>query len=295
MDRRFLPSIPSDLSGLDELTELFHTGTVAVLTGAGCSTASGIPDYRGPQTSKKKRSPITYQEFLRSEAARRRYWARSAIGWPHIRRARPNDAHRSLTTLEDHGYLSGVITQNVDGLHRQSGSRRVINLHGDLARVICLNCRARSMRDVVQRRIEELNPKWTSHGGRLAPDGDVDIPDEIPATFQIPSCTHCGGLLKPDVVFFGENVPKAVVKRAWDIIEAADALLVVGSSLTVYSGYRFVRGADHRHLPIAIINLGETRGDPHACIRIQARIGEALYAVCRHLDTIQKRHTPTPR
>lgn len=285
MDRRFVPSISSDLNGLDELTELFCTGTVAVLTGAGCSTASGIPDYRGPETRNKKRSPITYQQFVRNKAARRRYWARSAIGWPRVRDALPNDAHRALATLEDRGYLSGVITQNVDGLHRQAGSRHIVDLHGDLSHVICLDCRTSSMRDVVQRRIEELNPGWTSQRGQLAPDGDVDIPDEIPPNFHPPPCTRCGGLLKPDVVFFGENVRKSVVKQAWDIIESADALLVVGSSLTVYSGFRFVRGADERDLPVAIINLGETRGAPHARIHLQARAGEALTALLDRLCT----------
>ncbi len=285
MVERFVPSIPSDLSQLDELVDLFVRKRVAVLTGAGCSTASGIPDYRGPQTRKQDRRPITYQKFICHQWARRRYWARSAIGWPRVRNARPNDAHRALATLEAQGYLSGLITQNVDGLHHQAGSRDVVDLHGQLARVVCLDCRATTTRDAVQTRIEKLNPGWTSQSqsGSLAPDGDVDIPDEIPSTFQVPSCTHCGGILKPDVVFFGENVRRPVVHRAWSIVDRSDVLLVVGSSLTVYSGYRFVRGADERNLPVVIINLGQTRGDPHASLQVQARVGHALQTLCRRL------------
>ena len=282
---RFVPSIPSDPSRLDELVELVRHKRLAVLTGAGCSTASGIPDYRGPETSKKKRSPILYSEFVRDEAARRRYWARSAIGWPVIRHAQPNDAHHALARLERAGHLTGVITQNVDGLHRQAGSRDVLELHGRLADVICLDCRTVVSRDEVQTTITTNNPGWIAdHIGELAPDGDVELPDTVPDDFHLPCCHRCGGILKPHVVFFGENVAKPVVSRAWEIVHSADALLVVGSSLTVYSGYRFVRGAYQQKIPVAIVNLGKTRGDDHACLLVASRVGQALRHLAQSLD-----------
>ena len=283
MTSRFVPSVVSDLSDLDELIAMMRGRNIAVLTGAGCSTASGIPDYRGPQTSKKERSPMMYNDFVRSEANRRRYWARSAVGWPHIRKARPNDAHRALAELERRGHLTGVITQNVDRLHSQAGSQEVIELHGALAEVICLDCRGVVCRDEVQGRIESDNPGWTEQCGALAPDGDVELPDQIPADFQIPGCTKCGGILKPKVVFFGENVAKPIVDRAWKTVGDADFLLVIGSSLTVFSGYRFVRGADREGKPVAIINLGKTRGDEHACLRVPAHVEKALGAICQRL------------
>lgn len=284
MNLRFVPDTDSDLTRLPELVDLLDGATIAVLTGAGCSTASGIPDYRGPQTKNKDRSPILYTEFVRDPTARRRYWARSAIGWPRIRGAEPNDAHYHLAELERRGLLSGLITQNVDGLHAAAGSRRTIALHGSLAEVICLDCRTIVSRDDVQRRIERANPGWTDGlGGEIAPDGDVELPDGVPDDFRVPDCTECGGILKPNVVFFGENVAKSTVERAWQIVHSADALLVVGSSLTVYSGFRFVRGADRRGLPVGIINLGKTRGDDHATVRVPARVGEALDRLCRRL------------
>lgn len=283
MTSRFVPSAVSDLSDLDELVALIRGRQVAVLTGAGCSTASGIPDYRGPQTSNKERSPIMYRDFVRSEAVRRRYWARSAIGWPRIRAALPNDAHRALARLERRGHLTGIITQNVDGLHDQAGSQEIVELHGSLSEVICLGCRCVVSRDDVQRRIVAANPGWTDRCGNLAPDGDVDLPDQTPATFCVPTCQRCAGILKPDVVFFGENVARPVVDRAWQIVGDADLVLVCGSSLTVFSGYRFVRGADRDDKPVAIINLGKTRGDEHACLRIAARVGIALDAICQRL------------
>ncbi len=284
MTSRFVPSIPSDLSAIPELVELLDDKTAAVLTGAGCSTASGIPDYRGPETKDDDHNPIMYNDFVTDPAARRRYWARSAIGWPRIRRAEPNDAHRHLAELERRGRLTGIVTQNVDDLHEAAGCRAVLALHGSLSDVVCLACRTVIDRGDIQRRIERENPGWTDqHGGRLAPDGDMELPEEIPPNFRVPHCTDCGGILKPDVVFFGENVAASIVDRAWEIVDDADALLVVGSSLTVYSGFRFVRGADRRGLPVAIVNLGSTRGDDHATLRVEARVGDALGALCRRL------------
>lgn len=279
----FVPDIESDLSQLSELAELVDGRRMAVLTGAGCSTASGIPDYRGPETKDQDHNAILYDEFVNRESARRRYWARSAVGWLRIRRATPNDAHRAIAELERRGLLTGLITQNVDDLHDRAGSRRVVALHGSLSEVVCLGCDALFERAEVQQWIERDNPGWTDQSGQIAPDGDVELPNEIPGDFRIPVCEDCGGMLKPNVVFFGENVAQPVVDTAWKIVRAADVLLVAGSSLTVYSGYRFVRGADRERTPVAIVNLGKTRGDDHASVRIDARVGEALGALCDHL------------
>ena len=292
MTQRFVPSQPSDLSQLTDLAEMLRGRRVTVLTGAGCSTASGIPDYRGPETSKKKRSPMMYREFVGSEEARRRYWARSAVGWPRIQSARPNRGHQALASLEKRGNLSGLITQNVDRLHSIAGSQNLVELHGALAEVICLDCRTVISRDRIQEQIATENPSWvaTCHSLELAPDGDVEIP-EIPTNFRVPRC-KCTGLLKPHVVFFGENVPKPVVSRAWEFLDQAEALLVVGSSLTVFSGYRFVRGAEKRGIPVGIINLGPTRGDEHAEIRVSARVCDALDALDQLLTEPTDRPTP---
>ncbi len=249
-----------------------------VLTGAGCSTESGIPDYRGPETRRRARNPITFQEYLKSADTQRRYWARSAIGWPRIRGAQPNDAHAALAELEAAGLLSGVITQNVDRLHQAAGSQRVVELHGALAEVVCLDCRATRHRDVVQADILAANPDFHVATAELAPDGDADVTADL-SDFVVPQCESCGGRLKPNVVFFGENVPRAVVDEAWALFDAADALLVVGSSLTVYSGLRFVKRATERHMPIAIVNLGPTRGDAAAWIRIDGMAGAVLPAL----------------
>lgn len=270
----WLPGVQSDLSAFPELVDLLDELRVTVITGAGCSTESGIPDYRGPKTREKTRNPIQYREFVTTEEARRRYWARSMVGWPRFRRAEPNDAHHAIRELEDAGVLRGVITQNVDRLHDQAGSRRVVELHGALAEVRCLECDAIEPRDDLQARLVRLNPEWEARrAAELAPDGDAELPAAIPNNFVIPECTQCGGMLKPNVVFFGENVPKPVVTDAWRLVDEADALLVVGSSLTVYSAFRFVRGAAKKRLPVGIVNLGETRGDEHAWVRVPARAG----------------------
>lgn len=283
----FLPTIEPDWAGFEELLTLVAGRRLAVLTGAGCSTASGIPDYRGPETIKKERRPILYREFVGDAAARRRYWARSALGWPKIKSARPNQAHHTLAAWEEKGRLSGLITQNVDRLHRRAGSREVVDLHGALEEVICLGCRAVSSRDELQERLKERNPGWARYlpdeREAIAPDGDVEIPAEITEAFEVPACRECGGVLKPNVVFFGENVARPVVDRAWEMLFGAEMLLVLGSSLTVFSGYRFVRAAAKEEIPVGIINIGPTRGDGEASVRLEARVGEALKMLDEHL------------
>lgn len=246
-----------------------------VLAGAGMSTESGIPDYRGPETARRARNPVQARQFIADPAARARYWARSVVGWPRIAEARPNAAHRALSALERRGAITGVITQNVDGLHQAAGSERVVELHGALARVRCLGCGALEPRAALQERLLEHNPGWDAHAAPVAPDGDADLEAAL-AGFRVPGCAACDGVLKPDVVFFGENVPAKVVESAWALFDEAEALLVVGSSLTVFSGFRFVRRAAERGVPVAIVNLGPTRGDPLAALCVDARLGDAL-------------------
>jgi NAD-dependent SIR2 family protein deacetylase len=261
---------------VDSVVDALRGRRIVALTGAGISTESGIPDYRGPGTARRARNPIQYRAFVRDAAARQRYWARSMLGWPRMAGARPNDGHRALAALERAGQLAGVITQNVDRLHQAAGQREVIELHGALAEVLCLDCRAVEKRDALQHRLRELNPAWEDRAVALAPDGDADLDGSAIAGFRIADCRTCRGTLKPNVVFFGENVPRPVVDAAWAMLDRADALLVVGSSLTVYSGFRFVRRAAERDLPIAIVNVGPTRGDPLATARLNARAGKAL-------------------
>ncbi|MEM6734039.1 MAG: NAD-dependent protein deacetylase [Myxococcota bacterium] len=258
------------------LVELLRGRKTAVLAGAGCSTESGIPDYRGPTTRTKTRSPVQYRQFVTSPEWRQRYWARSVVGWPHFAAAAPNKAHLALATLESRGAMSGLITQNVDGLHQAAGSVRVNELHGSLHRVKCLECGAVEARESVQARLLERNPSFSTASAEVAPDGDAELAPELVERFEVVSCIQCGGVLKPDVVYFGENVPKPRVDEAFQWLDDAEALLVVGSSLTVFSGYRFVRRADERGIPIAIVNLGETRGDPHADQKLEGRVGLVL-------------------
>lgn len=257
---------------LDEAVHLLRGRRVIGLTGAGCSTESGIPDYRSP--GRPQRRPIQHREFLSSEAARARYWARSAVGWPRFREARPNAGHHALAQLEAAGALSGLITQNVDGLHTAAGSQRVVELHGALAQVVCLSCGALTGRDEVQLQLERLNPGCSAISVEEAPDGDAEL--SPPVDFRVPPCLRCGGMLKPDVVFFGDNVPAARLQRAWELFDAGERLLVLGSSLTVFSGYRFVRRAAERGVPVLILNQGPTRGDAHAAWLGSAPLGEAL-------------------
>ena len=247
-----------------------------VLTGAGCSTDSGIPDYRDADGEWKRRPPVTFQQFVGKERARKRYWARSLVGFRHLRHARPNDAHHSLASLERRGRIVQLVTQNVDGLHQAAGSQNVIDLHGRIDTVRCLNCDRRSAREQLQLELARRNPHFTSLDAVEAPDGDADLDDVVFETFDVPACDACGGLLKPDVVFFGEGVPAERVRRAMAAIESCDAMLVVGSSLMVYSGYRFVTASADAGKPIAAINLGRTRGDDLLALKVSDRCANAL-------------------
>jgi NAD+-dependent protein deacetylase sirtuin 4 len=261
------------------LAERLHRARVVVLTGAGVSTESGIPDYRSPEALMRPRRPIEGPAFVGSASLRRRYWARAMAGWDRFRSAAPGAAHRAIADLEGLGVVSRVITQNVDGLHHAAGSRNVIELHGSLAEVTCLDCGALEERDEVQKRMRLANATWAGQGARrapAAPDGDADLPDEVIATFEVPTCTMCGGVLKPRVVFFGENVPRAVVDEAFAAVDDADALLVAGTSLAVLSGYRFLRRAAERGTWIAIVNRGPVRGEEHAALKIEASTGTVL-------------------
>lgn len=261
---------------IETLTSLLAGKRIVALTGAGISTASGIPDYRGPKTKMKKRSPIQYKEFVESAEARSRYWARSSVGWPKFIQAQPNVSHEALATLEQVGYLRGIITQNVDRLHQRAGSENVIELHGALDEVRCLNCGKMEERAHLQQRLLELNPGWDNLPSSYAPDGDADLSPSETLHYQIPPCQHCGGMLKPNVVFFGENVARPIVQDAWELLEDGEVLLVLGSSLTVFSGYRFVREAEKQGKPVIIVNMGETRGDPHATIKLEHPLQELL-------------------
>jgi NAD-dependent SIR2 family protein deacetylase len=247
-----------------------------VLTGAGCSTASGIPDYRDEQGAWKRTPPVTYQAFVGDPATRQRYWARSLLGWPRIAEARPNAAHRALAALEAQGGCELLLTQNVDGLHQAAGSKAVIDLHGSLDGVVCLACGARSARARLQLRLARANPDWLHLDAGMAPDGDADLEAIDFGAFQVPACEACGGMLKPDVVFFGENVPRTRVETAMAHLGRADAMLVVGSSLMVYSGLRFVHAAVRLGLPVAAVSLGRTRADDLLAFRVAAPCGDAL-------------------
>jgi NAD-dependent SIR2 family protein deacetylase len=267
-----------DAAALDRALGVLAHRPLVALTGAGLSTDSGIPDYRGPGSP--RRTPMTYQEFLSGEAAQRRYWARSHVGWARMVHAVPNSGHRALAALERCGALHGLITQNVDGLHRAAGSRAVIDLHGRIADVVCVQCRRRSSRAALQERLSALNPGFVEAAGsavEAAPDGDAEL--AAVDGFRLAPCTGCGGPLKPDVVFFGENVPRERVARAYAMVDAATALLVAGSSLTVMSGLRFVRHAHKAGIPVVIVNRGVTRGDELAAVRIDAGCSETLSEV----------------
>jgi NAD-dependent SIR2 family protein deacetylase len=269
--------------GMTALRELVAAGGVLVLSGAGISTESGIPDYRGPTGAARKVAPMTYQTFTGDPLARRRYWARSHLGWRLIDRARPNDGHRAVAELEGRGLIAGIVTQNVDGLHQAAGARSVVDLHGRLDRVVCLECRALSRRDELAARLHEANPEWDAAATAVNPDGDVDLPDEELDGFRPVGCTRCAGTLKPDVVFFGENVPAGRVAECYGRLDRARALLVLGSSLTVFSGHRFVLRSAKRGLPVAIVNQGATRGDPFARVTLNAPLGRVLTALATDL------------
>lgn len=267
-------------------------GQVVVLSGAGISTESGIPDYRGPTGVARAASPMTYQEFVGSPEAQRRYWARSFAGWPVMRQAQPNAGHAAVARLQRLGIVDAVITQNVDRLHHAAGTRSVVELHGALERVVCLDCRAVSDRGDLQQRLADANPDFdpgvfiNTDGDTAAirPDGDIALVEAMVQAFRTVGCLRCGwGRLKPDVVFFGENVPKDRVTYCYGLVDAARTLLVLGSSLTVMSGYRFVRHAAKRRTPVVIVNSGPTRGDGEATVRVDAPLGAVLPAVAAAL------------
>jgi NAD-dependent SIR2 family protein deacetylase len=247
-----------------------------VLTGAGCSTESGIPDYRDADGEWKRRRPIMLQDFMAHELSRQRYWARSLTGFRHMRSARPNEAHYALARLERRGRIAQLVTQNVDGLHQTAGSQDVIDLHGRIDTVRCLGCERRTSREQLQLQLERRNPEFAELDAVGAPDGDADLEQVAFERFDVPACDECGGLLKPDVVFFGEGVPAERVHRAMTTIERSDAMLVVGSSLMVYSGYRFVKAMADAGKPIAAINLGRTRADELLTLKITDRCASAL-------------------
>ncbi|GLQ89937.1 NAD-dependent protein deacetylase [Dyella flagellata] len=247
-----------------------------VLTGAGCSTDSGIPDYRDADGGWKRAQPVTYQAFMGEALTRQRYWARSLIGWQRFGKASPNATHLALARLEQSGKVQLLLTQNVDGLHQQAGNSQVVDLHGRLDSVRCMGCEHRSPRHVLQNALLELNPAWARLDAVDAPDGDADLDGHDFSTFDVPACSRCGGILKPDVVFFGENVPRDRVATAMQALEAADAMLVVGSSLMVFSGYRFAHSAAKAGKPIAAVNLGRTRADPLLSLKVEQSCAEAL-------------------
>lgn len=271
---------PQDLAVVDGIATLLEGRPVALLTGAGLSTDSGIPDYRGPGSA--PRNPVTYQEFMGDPELRRRYWARNHLGWAHMRQAEPNAGHFAVTALERAGVLTGTITQNVDRLHTQAGANNVVDLHGRFDQIICMDCATSYSRTFLAVVLTELNPGFleaveAAGGVEVAPDADAALESEqLISSFTVAKCPRCGGLLKPDFVFFGENVPKDRVERSYAMVDAAEALLVAGSSLTVMSGLRFVKKAAKDGKPVIIINRGKTRGDDHATVKLEAGVGESL-------------------
>ena len=271
---------------LAALAELVADGDVVVLSGAGLSTESGIPDYRGPTGAARPSSPMTYQTFSGDPAARRRYWARSHLGWRVLSDARPNAGHLAVARLQGAGLLRGIVTQNVDGLHQAAGAVEVVELHGGLDRVVCLSCSDRTPRSALDRRLREANADWQAAVHAVNPDGDVDLDDVALGAFRVVDCEVCGGILKPDVVFFGETVPAPRVQTCFALVEESGLLLVLGSSLTVMSGYRFVVRANALGIPVAIVNAGPTRGDALAGVRVDAPLGQVLSDLVRRVQPL---------
>lgn len=265
---------------LDTLRSLVDAGGVALLSGAGLSTDSGIPDYRGPSGAARRHPPMQFGAFVHDASARHRYWARSYLGWRSIAGARPNVGHRAVAALQQTGRLRAIITQNVDGLHQAGGAVDVIELHGGLDRVVCLDCGGRESRYAIDARLRAINPHFDAQVAVVNADGDVELDDSELAGFRMAPCLACAGdRVKPDVVFFGENVPKDRVANCFEIVAAARALLVVGSSLTVMSGLRFARRAAALGIPVAIVNQGPTRGDDLASVRVDASLSDVLPAL----------------
>jgi NAD-dependent SIR2 family protein deacetylase len=265
---------------------VFRHPRLFVLTGAGCSTESGIPDYRDGNGDWKRPAPVTYQAFMGDELVRRRYWARSMIGFPVMSGARPGAAHVALAQLEGAGHVGLVLTQNVDGLHDAAGSRSTIDLHGRIDTVRCMACEARSPRATLQGELLRRNPAWAAFEARIAPDGDADLDGRNFASFDVPACAQCGGVLKPDVVFFGESVPPQRVADARSALANCDAVLVAGSSLMVYSGFRFVQSAAAAGKPVAAVNLGRTRADDLLALKVQQPVGEALARLAARMSAL---------
>jgi NAD-dependent SIR2 family protein deacetylase len=250
-----------------------------VLTGAGCSTDSGIPDYRDANGDWKHAQPVQYQPFIQDHSVRQRYWARSMLGWPRVSDALPNDAHHALVYLEKQGLLDILVTQNVDGLHRQAGQERIIELHGNLAGVLCIKCGYRVSRQSVQSVLVSRNPPFAGLSADAAPDGDTQLTGADLSNFEVPTCTVCAGILKPDVVYFGEAVPRQRVNESFQALSESRGLLVVGSSLVVYSGFRFCRFARENRIPIAAVNLGRTRADDMLDLKLETNCATALSEV----------------
>jgi NAD-dependent SIR2 family protein deacetylase len=270
-------TVPIGADDLPALARLVADGDVVVLSGAGLSTESGIPDYRGATGSLRRHTPMTYQTFTRDPRGRHRYWARSFVGWRQIAGARPNAGHAAVADLQRAGLLAGVITQNVDGLHQAAGARDVLELHGGLDRTVCLACGDVGDRAVLDERLRAANPGFRPRTDEINPDGDAELPDEVLDGFVMVGCAACGGgPLKPDVVFFGETVPRDRVDACFRLVDDAGALLVLGSSLTVMSGYRFVLRAAKLGIPVGIVNVGPTRGDAKADVRVDAPLGVVL-------------------
>lgn len=272
------------IAGIDQLQDFVSThARLLVLTGAGVSTDSGIPDYRDQNGAWKRRQPVTLQAFMGEQTTRQRYWARSLVGWPMFAHAQPNRAHRLLARWEQHGLLSTLVTQNVDGLHQRAGQREIVDLHGRLDEVRCTGCAWRAPRADWQQNLLSANPGWQEslphQTIQAAPDGDADIEDLAFARFEVPACPHCASIVKPDVVFFGETVPAARVQQVYSALASSNALLIVGSSLMVFSGFRFVRAAAQSGIPIAAIGLGKTRADDLLQFRVAMACADALEAV----------------
>lgn len=267
-----------------------HNNQICVLTGAGISTESGIPDYRSAGVglyARSSRKPVLYQDFCRNEFIRRRYWARNYVGWPRFSTCQPNETHKVLKYLEDIGKISHIITQNVDNLHTKAGSKNVIELHGTAFRVMCLSCNHKIERSLLQTILRNLNPHLNASSEMIRPDGDVDLSQEETEAFNIPPCQNCGGILKPDIVFFGDNVPRVVVENVRNIIEQSSSLLILGSSLSTFSGYRILLQALDAKKPITLVNIGKTRADNNVDLRIEGRCGYILPKACRfHSNSI---------
>ncbi len=293
---RILPDGPvvETPDGLATLARLLRAGGVTVLSGAGISTESGIPDYRGPD-GRRRITPMTYAEFVGSNQARRRYWARSFVGWRRFALAGPNEGHRAVAALQRGGFVGAVITQNVDGLHQAAGSVNVLELHGTLGRVTCLRCGDLTSRVALDQRLREANPAFEAATGPLRPDGDVDLDEAAVDSFHLVPCVVCrSDLLKPDVTLFGESVPKALVSQCFETVQRSTGLMVLGSSLQVMSGYRFVRRAAGLGLPVAIVTLGPTRGEAEATIRVDAPLGPTLSALVERVERVGTAGTAAP-